>query len=268
MIDAGFNCPNRDGSKGHGGCTFCRTASFCPQYCRGSISDQLKAGKEFFAGKYPDMKYLAYFQPYSNTYAPVETIRSRYEEALNDPDVVGIIIATRPDCLPDETIAYLKELSGRTSLSLEIGVESLYDKTLKRINRGHDAQTSIDAICRCHAAGLEVGIHLIIGLPGETEEEILREADMIDKLPVHSLKLHQLQILKDTRMYDDWKRNKADFVDFTAETYAAFVASFLGRLNTKIKIERVATSAPPDLLIHPRWGKKPQEIMRMVDSLR
>jgi len=266
MIDAGFTCPNRDGSKGRGGCTFCRTESFCPQYCHGSITDQLQKGKAFFAGKYPDMKYLAYFQPFSNTFAPVHILRERYEEALSDPDVVGLVIATRPDCLPDETIAYLKELSQQTSLTLEIGVESFYDKTLQRINRGHDSQTSIDAIGRCHAAGLCVGVHLIIGLPGETEEEILQEADILNRLPIQSLKLHQLQILKGTRMADDWTNHQADFIDFSAESYATFMASFLRRLNTDIKIERVASSAPPDLLIHPRWGLKPQEIMQRVSA--
>jgi len=264
MIDAGFTCPNRDGSKGQGGCTFCQTASFCPQYCHGSISEQLEAGKRFFAGKYPDMKYLAYFQPFSNTNASVDVLRQRYEEALNDPDVVGLVIATRPDCLPDETLSYLQTLAKQTSLTLELGVESFYDKTLQRINRCHNAQTSINAIRRCHEAGLSVGIHLIIGLPGESEEEILHEADIINSLPVQSLKLHQLQILRGTRMAEDWKLHPADFLPFTAESYAILVANFLNKLHPSVKIERVASSAPPDLLIHPRWGKKPQEIMQLV----
>jgi len=264
MINAGFTCPNRDGKVGNGGCTFCRTESFCPQYCHGSITEQLKAGKKFFEGKYPDMKYLAYFQPFSNTYAPVELLRERYEEALRDPDVVGLLIATRPDCLPDDVISYLKELAQKTFVSIELGVESLYDKTLQRINRGHNAQTSIEAIRRCHEAGLEVGIHLIIGLPGETIEEILDEATIINGLPISSIKLHQLQIIEGTKMAEDWRNNREDFLDFTAETYAVCVAEFLKRLNPSIRVDRVASSAPSALLIHPRWGKKPQEIWQMV----
>lgn len=264
MIDAGFSCPNRDGRVGKGGCTFCRTESFCPQYCHGSISDQLKAGKKFFRGKYPDMKYLAYFQPFSNTYAPVNVLRKRYEEALNDSDVVGLVIATRPDCLPDDVLLYLRELSQKTSLKLELGVESFYDKTLQRINRGHDVHTSIDAIRRCHEAELDVGIHLIVGLPGETIKDIIDEVAIINELPIHSLKLHQLQIIKGTKMADDWMSNREDFIDFTAETYADCVAEFLRRLKPSVKVDRVASSAPSDLLLHPRWGKKPQEISRMV----
>jgi len=266
MIDAGFTCPNRDGNKGYGGCTFCRTESFCPNYCHGSISEQLKAGKKFFAGKYPDMKYLAYFQPFSNTYAQVEVLRERYEEALNDPDIVGLVIATRPDCLPDVVIAYLKELSKQTSLTIEIGVESLHNKTLQRINRGHDAQTSIDAITRCHEAELEVGIHLILGLPGESIADILNEATIINELPIHTLKLHQMQIIEGTKMADDWQHNRSDFLEFTAETYADLVAAFLSRLKPSIKVDRVASSAPSQLLLYPRWGKRPQEIKQMVNE--
>ncbi len=266
MIDAGFTCPNRDGSRGRGGCSFCRTESFCPKYCHGSISEQLKAGKRFFAGKYPNMKYLAYFQPFSNTYAPLPVLKERYEEALSDPDVVGLVIATRPDCLPFETIEYLKELSGRTSLLVELGVESFYDRTLKRIGRGHDAHSSIDAIRRCSEAGLNVGIHLIAGLPGESIEDILHEADILNEQSIQSLKIHQLQILKGTRMADDWEKNRADFLSFTAESYADCIASFLARLKPSIKVERVASSAPSELLLHPRWGKKPQEIWQMVIS--
>lgn len=266
MVDAGFTCPNRDGRKGLGGCTFCRTESFCPQYCHGSITEQLRAGKEFFRGKYPDMKYLAYFQPYSNTYAPVVELRERYVEALADPDVVGLVIATRPDCLPDEVIAYLQTLIQQTSLTLELSVETFCDATLRRINRGHDAQCSIDAIRRCAEAGLQVGIHLIIGLPGESVADIIAQSDIINALPIHSLKLHQLQILRGTRMAEDWLANRADFLSFTAASYADCVATLLSHLKPSIQIDRVVSSAPSELLLSPRWGKKPQEIRQMVDD--
>lgn len=264
MIDAGFTCPNRDGTVGRGGCTFCRTDAFCPSYCKGSITEQLRAGKAFFAGKYPDMKYMAYFQPYSNTHAPIEVLRARYDEALADPDVVGLVIATRPDCLPPETVDLLQTYASRTEVILEIGVESFNDRTLRRINRGHDAQTAVTAIRRCTAAGLTVGIHLIIGLPGETEEDILQAADIINTLGIRSLKLHQLQILEGTSMAGLWRSHPEDFMSLSAEAYADCVARMIGRLRPDIHIGRVASSAPSGMLIHPRWGRKPQEITDMM----
>lgn len=267
MIDAGFTCPNRDGKVGFGGCTFCKTESFCPTYCQGSITEQLQKGKEFFAKKYPKMKYLAYFQPFSNTYATTEILRQRYEEALRDPDVVGLVIATRPDCLTAENISLLQELNTRSRISIEIGVESFIDRTLNRINRGHSAQTSIDAIHKLHKAGLAVGIHLIVGLPGETIEDILSQTEIINQLPVSSIKFHQLQILKGTPMEQDWMHHPDDFIHFSAESYANCIAQLLQRINPSIVIDRVASSAPSSLLVFPKWGKKPQEIRQMVDSI-
>ncbi|MDO4497364.1 MAG: TIGR01212 family radical SAM protein [Bacteroidales bacterium] len=266
MIDAGFTCPNRDGKVGHGGCTFCRTESFSPAYCQGSIAAQIEAGKKFFAGKYPDMKYLAYFQAFSNTYAPLETLKQRYSEALACNDVVGLVIGTRPDCLPNEVVHYLAELNQTTSVMVEIGVESFYDKTLQRINRGHTSAQSIDAIERCAAAGLPVCIHLIVGLPGESEAEILSEAEIINHLPVSSLKLHQLQILKQTAMAHDWELHRADFLDLSLDCYAQLVARFVRRLRPEVHVERFASSSPPSLLIAPRWGKKPSEVQKIIES--
>lgn len=269
MIDGGFTCPNRDGSVGKGGCTFCRPDSFTPDYCRtaGSITAQIEAGKRFFAGKYPDMRYIAYFQAYSGTYAPLDVLRSRYREALSQPDVVGLTVATRPDCINAEAISLLKELQDEGyEVCVEIGVESLYDRTLQRINRGHTAQQSIDAIHRLNEAGLSVGAHLIIGLPGETTDDILDEADMLSALPISTLKLHQLLILHGTPMARDWEEHRSDFLDLSLDGYVSLVAAFVKRLREDIVIERYASSAPPQQLISPRWGVKPAEVERRIKA--
>lgn len=267
MVDAGFTCPNRDGRVGWGGCSFCRTDSFNPSYCQGSITEQIEKGKLFFDGKYPEMKYLAYFQAYTGTYAPVDILRSRYEEALRVSDVVGLVIATRPDCLSEDVMEYLQELSHRTSITIELGVETFHDRTLLRIGRGHDAQTSVDAIRRIHAAGLPLTVHLIFGLPGETEEDILEEAELLNQLPVEAVKIHQLQILQGTRMLDDWRQHPADFISMDLQCYAELVASFIHRLRNDIHIERFASSAPPELLVAPRWGVKPYVVEQRIKSL-
>lgn len=267
MIDGGFMCPNRDGTVGRGGCTFCRPDSFTPEYCRTSksIAEQIEAGKRFFAGKYPAMRYTAYFQAYSGTYAPIDVLRSRYREALSQPDVVGITVATRPDCISTEAVDLLRELQQEGyEVSVEVGVESLYDRTLQRINRGHTAQQSIDAIRRLNEAGLRVGAHIIIGLPGETEDDILAEADMLSELPISLLKLHQLLILEGTPMALDWKEHRSDFLPLTLDAYVALVARFIRRLRPDIVIERYASSAPPQQLISPRWGVKPAEVERRI----
>lgn len=264
MIDAGFTCPNRDGSKGLGGCSFCRTDAFSPSYCKGSIALQIQKGKAFFRDKYPQMQYLAYFQSYSNTYAPLEVLRERYEEALGVKDVVGLVIGTRPDCLPTEVLDYLKMLSERTRLQVEVGVESLLDRTLERVNRCHSAADSISAIKALHERGLSVTVHMILGLPGESREDILCQADMLSKLPVGSVKLHQMQILRGTRMEQEYLQHPEDFLDLSAEEYVRLVVDYTRRLGEGIRVERYASSSPRHLLIHPSWGLKPSQIEQMV----
>lgn len=267
MLDAGFTCPNRDGRVGVGGCTFCRTESFSPAYCKGSIREQIVAGKKFFEGKYPEMEYLAYFQAFSNTYAPLEILKEKFEEALSEEDVVGIVIGTRPDCISDEVIAYLTSLQEQgKEVVVEIGVESLYDRTLDRVNRGHSVAQSVDAIRRCAAAGLPVCVHLIFGLPGETVEDILQEAEMLNELPISNLKIHQLQILKDTVMAKEWEEHREDFLSFSVEEYALLVSSFIKKLRKDIHVERFASSAPPSLIISPRWGLKPSMVQSLIES--
>lgn len=204
-IDAGFSCPNRDGRISSGGCTYCDNRTFNPSYCdrKKSITEQLEEGKAFFSRKYPDMKYLAYFQAYTNTYARVEKLRQMYEEALEVEDVVGIVIGTRPDCVSDELLDYLEELNRRTFVLVEYGIESANDDTLKRINRGHDFACCRSAVERTHARGILTGGHIIIGLPGEDAEESLRQAPLISSLPLDILKIHQMQIIR----APGWHRN-------------------------------------------------------------
>ena len=268
MIDGSFTCPTRDGRVGEGGCTFCRNDSFAPAYCRQypSITQQIEAGKAFFAGRYPQMEYVAYFQSYSSTYAPVEVLRSRYDEALSVPGIVGLILATRPDCLGDEVLSLLSELHSRTSLKIEIGVESCQDHVLRRIHRGHDFACAVSAIRRVAALGIPVGVHLILGLPGETEDQMLAGADTLSALPISSVKLHQLQIFSDTPMAEEYRQHPEEFHLFSsADDYALLAARFAHRLAPGIEVERIVSEAPPHMLIAPRWGLKPQEVQKLFD---
>lgn len=268
MIDGGFTCPNRDGSLGLGGCTFCRTDSFSPAYCKGDIKTQIEAGKRFFQGKYPDMKYLAYFQSYSNTYGDEEEIVRKYHEALDVEDVTGLVIGTRPDCVPDNILSRLQKIKSQGySVQIELGLESLYDRTLQRVNRGHSVAQSIDAVKRCADAEFEVCVHLIFGLPGETRDDILASAEMLNTLPVTSIKIHQLQILKGTKMAEEWETHPNDFLLFSVEEYASLIVDFIQRLRKDIHIERFASSAPPALVIAPNWRIKPSEVQKIIDQL-
>jgi len=213
------------------------------------------------------MKYLAYFQAYSSTYAPLDLLRQRYEEALSVEDVVGLVIGTRPDCVGDDVLQYLADLKKKGSLiSLELGIESFYDNTLQRVNRAHTVQDSISAIHRCADAGIETTIHLMIGLPGETREDILAESDIINRLPIHAIKLHQLQILKGTTMATEFARNPEEFYTMGIDDYVELVASFISRLRKDIRIERFAASAPANLIIAPHWGLKPGEVQRKIEE--
>ena len=201
-IDAGFSCPNRDGKLSKGGCTFCNNESFNPSYCspKESITEQIERGKEFFSKKYPDMKYLAYFQAYTNTYAPLAELQRMYEEALSVKDVVGIVIGTRPDCVEEALLNYLQQLNKKAFIIVEYGIESANDETLRKIRRGHTFACSRDAIERTHARGILTCGHIILGLPGEDTAESLRQAPLISSLPLDFLKIHQLQIVKGTAL--------------------------------------------------------------------
>lgn len=265
-VDAAFSCPNRDGRLSLGGCTFCDNKTFNPSYCdRGkSITQQLEEGKAFFAKKYPEMKYLAYFQAYSNTYAPLEELKRKYEEALAVDDVVGLVIGTRPDCVSDEALDYLQQLNQRTFLIVEYGIESANDNTLRRINRGHTFDCSRQAIIKGHQRGIITCGHIILGLPGEDEEEMLHQASTISQLPLDILKLHQLQIIKGTPLAKEYEAHP--FHVFSAEEYVNLVIRYVSKLRNDLVLERFVSQSPPNMVIAPKWGLKNHEFTDLLNK--
>lgn len=266
-LNAGFTCPNRDGSVGVGGCTYCNNQTFNPEYCKTekTVVQQLEEGKRFFARKYPEMKYLAYFQAYTNTYAGLEELRCKYEDALSVDGVVGLVIGTRPDCMPEALLDYLSELNDRTFVLVEYGIESTYDRTLQRINRGHNYASVVDAVTRTAQRGIFTGGHVILGLPGETHDDIIKEAEMLSELPLTTLKLHQLQLIRGTRMAEEYFTSPEDFHLFTADEYIDLVIDFVEHLRPDIVLERFVSQSPSSLLAVPGWGLKNYEF---VDKVR
>lgn len=295
-IHAGFTCPNRDGTRGRGGCTYCNNQSFNPEYCatQESVRQQLERGKTFFRraqakrwekrGKTPtkaaeEMKFLAYFQAYTNTYGEFQYLKHLYEEALEVKDVVGLVIGTRPDCMPPELLDYLADLHRRSFVLIEYGVESTSDESLQRINRGHDYACAVEAIRATAAKGIPVGAHFILGLPGESWEFTVSQADAINQLPLDTLKLHQLQIIRGTAMAQEFSEQqkreeeatptnsyRSDYRLYSAEEYAALVVDFLERLRPEIVVERFTSSSPKSLLIAPDWGLKNYEFVALVEK--
>lgn len=268
-IDAGFTCPNRDGSRGTGGCTYCNNQTFSPAYCNleKSVTNQLKEGIDFFARKYDSMKYLAYFQAYSNTYAPVANLKFLYEEALAHKEVIGLVIATRPDCLTTEILDYLQELAQQNYIMVEFGIESHLNSSLDRMNRGHSFEESVWALEETARRKIHNCAHLILGLPGETEADWLEQAKVISQLPVENLKLHQLQIHIGTRMHQDYILNPEACLMFTVDGYLNLMVRYLELLNPKIVVERFVSEAPDELLIAPRWGLKNFEFTAKLEKL-
>ena len=265
-VDAGFTCPNRDGRISTGGCIYCDNRTFNPAYCQrqDSITQQLEAGKLFFARKYPEMKYLAYFQAYTNTYASIDHLRQLYEEALRVEDVVGIVIGTRPDCVSDKLLDYLEDLNRHTFLIVEYGVESAYDETLQRINRGHSFAQSRLAIEKTHQRGILTGAHIILGLPGEDAQENLRQAPIISSLPIDILKIHQMQIIRGTRLAAEFERSPFHIYDI--DEYIRLIANYIQRLRKGLVLERFVSQSPKELLIAPHWGLKNHEFTDLLNN--
>lgn len=269
-IDAGFTCPNRDGTISRGGCSFCDNNAFNPSYCDKvkSISQQIEEGIEFHQNRYKKAGYyLAYFQPYSNTYAPLEKLKELYSQALKDERVIGLVIGTRPDCVSDEILDYIAELSSKHYIILEYGIESCYDKTLERINRGHGFSQTLWAINESVKRGIKTGGHLIFGLPGEEREEMIKEAEILSPLGITSLKFHQLQIFKNTKMEEDYLRNPQDYKLFEFEEYKEFIIDFMERLNPNIVIERFAGEVPPRFRANEGWGNiRNEEVVSIIEK--
>ena len=265
-INAGFTCPNRDGSKGTGGCTYCNNQSFSPGYAKPikSVTEQIEEGIAFFHHKYEAQKYLAYFQSYTNTYDKLENLTRIYEEALKNPKVAGIVVGTRPDCVSDELLDYLEALNRHTFVLVEYGIESANDETLKRINRGHDFACCRDAVERTHARGILTGAHIIIGLPGEDAAESLRQAPIISSLPIDILKIHQMQIIKGTRLAQEYAEHP--FHVYTVEEYIDVIVKYIRLLRKDLVLERFVSQSPKELLVAPKWGLKNYEFTNLLNN--
>lgn len=269
-IDAGFSCPNRDGSITVGGCTYCNNDAFNPSYCGAhkSITQQLSEGVEFHLVRYRNAKtYLAYFQAFSNTHAPLEDLKRMYNEALNFPGVIGLVIGTRPDCVDEEKLDYLAELSRKYYIVVEYGVESVYNDVLEKINRGHDFEKSRWAIEESEKRGIKTGAHFIVGLQGEDRERTLESINIINSLPLHSLKFHQLQIFKNTAMEKQYQEDPAAFKLYGLDEFLELMVEIMERLNPAIVVERIAGEAPPWHLAAPGWGLlRVHDIVRMFEK--
>ncbi|MBQ1280153.1 MAG: TIGR01212 family radical SAM protein [Bacteroidales bacterium] len=270
VIDGGFTCPNRDGSISTGGCTYCDNSAFHPGYSTPNIPilTQIDEGIKFHKVRYRNAeRFLAYFQPYSNTYAPLERLKVLYEEALSHPQVAGIVIGTRPDCVDEQKLDYLAKLAENHIVIVEYGIESCYDRTLERINRGHSFEQARRALEMTAERGIRQGAHFIFGLPGECVQDMIDSASIINTLPLHSVKFHQLQIVRGTAMEEEFVQKRDDFVTFALDEYIDFFVSFLERLRPDIYIERFAGEVPPRFLNTIPWGMiRNVELVRMLEK--
>lgn len=268
-IEAGFTCPNRDGLVATGGCTFCNNDGFTPGYLdrRQSITQQIDAGLDFLLRRYPGtQRYIAYFQSYSNTYGEFERLRACYEEALAHPQISGLAIGTRPDCLPQAVLEYLATLSRQYIVELEIGVESCNDEVLAAVNRGHNFRASVEAIERAAALGLEVTAHLLLGLPGDSRESLLQGAARISDLPIKALKLHQLQLVRGTALARQWQRDPASVPLLEEDECISLLADFIERLSPHILLQRVGSEVPPSMKLAPAWNLRLSELAPRISA--
>ena len=275
-INAGFSCPNRDGTIGRGGCIYCDNTSFTPSYCfgRNTVKEQVEAGKLFFARKYPAMKFLAYFQSYTNTFVKrangvgvssgVDSLERLYRDALEQEDVVGLIIGSRPDCFPEEVVEMLGRLNLEYPVFVELGAETSHNPTLELINRGHSWEQTCDAVDRLAKAGLRCGLHLIFGLPGETEEMMLATVERACRLPVDSLKLHHLQVIASTPLHEGYQSGRITVDPFSMDDYLELCVKIIGIVPRRIAIERFLASSPPEKVVAPKWGIKNYQFTNLL----
>lgn len=268
-VNTGFSCPNRDGTKGTGGCVYCDNSTFRPGYCRPSksVKAQIHEGVAFFEEKYPLLKYMAYFQSYTNTYAPVKELEKMYLQALEHPKVVSLIVGTRPDCINSEIIELLSNINKNIPVVVEFGLESTVNKTLELINRCHTWEDSVSAIELCYQNGIETGGHLIMGLPGENRETMILHAKRVSELPLATLKLHQLQVIKNTKLAEWYAENPQIINLLSLEEYLGLVVDFLEVLSPDIVMERIVSVSPVEKLVAPKWNKiKNFEIIAMLEK--
>lgn len=268
-VDAGFTCPNRDGTISTGGCIYCRNDSFSPRYCdsKDTVRKQLEKGKAFFSRKYPEMKYLAYFQSYTGTYnKTIEELENLYREALETENIIGIVIGTRPDCISESTLELLSAINQQKPVFIELGAETSHDETLALINRNHTWQDVENSVFRIAEKGIHIGLHLIIGLPGESKDMIFETIDKAAKLPIETLKLHQLQILKGTPLLRKLEQGLLSVPDFTLQEYIEICHEIIKRIPDTIIIERFLAQSPPNLVVSPSWGLKNYEFMNLLNK--
>jgi radical SAM protein (TIGR01212 family) len=265
-VDGGFNCPNRDGTVGINGCTYCNNDSFRPGTASRlkPVGEQVLTGMDYLRKRYGAEKFIVYFQPFSNTHAPLEELIPVYESAIAHPDIVGLSVGTRPDCVDDDKIAWFEKLARNLFVTLEYGLQSIYDKTLERINRGHDYRCWLDAVQRTGNRGIWIGTHMILGFPWETREEVLQSARAISDKGIDFLKLHHLHVVKNTEMEREFLSNPFPLPDL--DEYVELVVDFLERLNPAIRIERLFGSAPPDQLVGPVWNKSKAGIRHRIEQ--
>ncbi len=270
-VDAGFSCPNRDGKIGFGGCSFCSNDAFRPKFCNteNSITQQLTVGINHYKKRYKTpQQFMAYFQAYTNTYASIDVLEKRYQEALSFPEVTALCIGTRPDCMDDDVLDLLENIAKDYYVSVEFGIESIYDDSLERVNRGHGFEQTVNMLNKTAARGLHTGGHVIFGLPGETEKMMLYEAEVLSSLPLDSIKFHQLQILKGTPIESQFVKQPADFLQFTLDEYLDFLIRFLEIFNPDIVVERIASEIPVEFLLKTSWGKvRYEQIVGKLEKL-
>ena len=268
-IDAGFTCPNRDGTKGTGGCTFCNNDAFNPSYCKEekSIKQQILEGIQFHETRYKTAKkYLAYFQAYSNTYKPLKQLKEIYNHALGNDKIAGLVIGTRPDCIDNDKLKYFKKLSENYYIVVEYGIESCNNNTLKRINRGHTFEETVKAVNETVTLGINTGAHIIFGLPGESKEEMLNSAKILSKLSLSNIKFHQLQIVKDTTIAEEYKKNPGEFKIFSISEYLDFIVSYIEQLNPAFIVERIAGEVPPEYNLGVKWGLRYDRVLKRFEK--
>ena len=266
-VNTGAGCPNRDGTIGRGGCIYCNNRSFTPPYCfdKTDLMDQIEAGKNFFRRKYKEMLFLVYFQSYTGTHnADIEALTRNYQTAMETEGVGGIVVSTRPDSLPDEVLGLLKELNREKPVFVEIGVETLHDRTLRTINRGHDSSQALATIERLGKAGLHTGVHLIAGLPGENEEMMLDTIKRVSATDVESIKMHHLQVLKNTPLHTKILNNELKIIPWELEDYLDFCVKAVDIIPRRTAIERFLASSPPEMVVAPKWGIKNYEFTNLL----
>ncbi|MEG0807711.1 MAG: TIGR01212 family radical SAM protein [Alistipes sp.] len=269
-VNAGFTCPNRDGKISKGGCTFCDNGAFTPSYClpSKSVRQQIDEGIQFHLSRYRTAsRYLVYFQSFSNTYAPLDHLRQLYDEALAHPQVAGIVVGTRPDCVDEATLDYFAQLAREHYVAIEYGIESTYDQSLRAVNRGHDFATAERAVAMTAERGLHVGAHFILGLPGESDAMLLDQVARINALPLTTIKFHQLQIFRATPMAAEYDADPARFRFWTLEEYLDLFVEVLRRLRPDMVVERFASEAPPRYHYGPNWGLvRNEQLLTMLEK--